>query len=80
MPLSEVWVVFVGVGAFGVIAALYGFAKILEHELERIRLQRRAKKVYEAYLRRLDAIARGEASAGGAIVLTEEDLAHAEAA
>lgn len=78
--LSEVWLVFAGVSAFGVLAALYGFGKILEHELARIRLERRAKIVYEAYLRRLDAIARGEANAGDPLILPEEDLVPRRAA
>jgi hypothetical protein len=77
-PLSfESWVFLASVAGAGVIGSLYGFACILERELSKIRLARRAKEVMEAHQRKLDAIARGEAEAslnGEELVLPIGDL------
>lgn len=58
---AEVWILFAGIGAFGVIAVLYGASCVLHHELSRVRLDRKARLVYEEYQLRIDTIARGEA-------------------
>lgn len=66
----ESWVLLACVAGAGVLGCLYGFSCILDRELAKIRLARRAKEVMEAHQRKLDAIARGEAEAA----LSGEDL------
>lgn len=82
-PFSpEIWILFAGIGAFGIVAILYGASCVLHHELSRIRLERNARLVYEEYLRRMDAIARGEAevSSSGEILTLPLGDAGAKAA
>src|SRR5690606_18460579 len=57
----ESWVIILAAGGAGLLGAAYGVASILERELEKVRLARRARLVMEAHRRRLDLIARGEA-------------------
>ncbi len=66
----ESWVLLATVASLGALGFLYGFACILDRELAKIRLSRRAKEVMEAHQRKIEAIARGEAEAA----LAGEDL------
>lgn len=65
---AEAWIVIAGAAAVGVIAALYGVSYLLERELAKIRLGRRAREVVAEHRRKAEAIARGEAG------LTGDDL------
>lgn len=66
----ESWVLLAATAGAGVLASLYGVSFLLERELEKIRLARRAREVMEAHKRKLDAIARGEAE----VEITGEEL------
>jgi hypothetical protein len=68
----EAWTALGLTAAAGILGSLYGMSSILERELEKIRLQRKAREVLAAHQRKMDAIARGEieaAMAGEELVL-----------
>lgn len=67
----EAWIIIIAAAGSGLLGAAYGVSAILEREIAKIRLARRARLVMEAHRRKLDLIARGEAEAAFA----GEDLA-----
>jgi hypothetical protein len=69
---AEAWIMIACAAAVGLLGSLYGVSFLLERELAKIRLGRRAREVAAEHRRKADAIARGESEdelAGDVLVM-----------
>ncbi len=66
---AEAWILIAAAAAVGVVGSLYGVSFLLDRELAKIRLARRAREVVEAHRRKAEAMARGD---GGMALLSDD--------